>query len=274
VLRWLVGAIAVVVVLAVAGPFIYIHLIEGPAPAKLTLPGATRTGKGTSTTVVGSATNARTIAGTWKVGPGSIVGYRVQEVLIGQNTTAVGRTTKVSGGITISNSTVTGGSFTVNMSSVKSDQSERNAQFDGRIMDVAQFPTATLKLTAPIALGTGQPIGATARYSATADLTMHGVTKTVTFSVSAQRSAGGIDILADIPIRFSEWNISNPSVGGFVTTANTGTLEVLLDLTQGAANPTVSGSPGSEPGGPPGGPPSQVTVPSTTVPPLTIPTGG
>ena len=44
-------------------------------------------------------------------------------------------------------------------------------------------------------------------------------------------------MLADIPITFSEWNIANPSIGGFVTTANTGTLEVLLHLTQGAGQP-------------------------------------
>jgi polyisoprenoid-binding protein YceI len=260
---WIVGAIAVVVVLAVAGPFIYIHLIEGPAPARLTLP---------STTAGNPASSTDTVDGTWQVGTGSVVGYRVQEVLIGQDSTAVGRTTRVSGDITISNSTVTGGSFTANVASVTSDQSERNAQFDGRIMDVAQYPTATLKLTAPIALSSVPAIGATSQYSATGDLTMHGVTKSVTFPVTAERTVSDIDVLADIPIQFSEWNIDNPSVGGFVTTADAGRLEVLLDLTQGAGNPTVSGGSGSGSGGSSGSP-SQVTVPSTTVPPLTIPAG-
>jgi polyisoprenoid-binding protein YceI len=182
----------------------------------------------------------------------------------------VGRTTNVSGDITIVNSEVTGGSFTANMASVTSDQSERNAQFDGRIMDVAQYPTATLKLTAPIALGTVPAIGATSHYAASGDLTVHGVTRSVAFSVTAERTTSGIDVLADIPIQFSEWNIDNPSVGGFVTTANSGTLEVLLDLTEEAGNPAVSGSSESRSGG--SGPPGQVTVPSTTVPPLTIPT--
>ena len=77
----------------------------------------------------------------------------------------------------------------------------------------------------------------------------------------------GIDVLADVPITFSEWNIANPSIGGFVTTANSGTLEVLLHLTQGPGNPASksSGSAGSVGGGGP------VTVPSTTVPPLSVP---
>ncbi len=40
------------------------------------------------------------------------------------------------------------------MASVVSDQSQRNARFDGPIMDVSQYPTATLTLSAPIDLGT------------------------------------------------------------------------------------------------------------------------
>ena len=80
------------------------------------------------------------------MGTGSQAGYRVQEVLVGQNATAVGRTSKIWGSMTISGSTVTKATFTVDMASVVSDQSERNAHFDGPIMDVSQYPTATLTL--------------------------------------------------------------------------------------------------------------------------------
>ena len=198
-----------------------------------------------------------------------MAGYRVQEVLVGQNATAVGRTSKVWGSLSITASTVTKGTFTVDMASVVSDQSERNAHFDGSIMNVSQYPTASLTLTAPIELGTIPAEGSVAHYNAVGNLDMHGVTKSVTFPVTAERTGSAIDVLADIPITFSEWNISNPSIGGFVTTANTGTLEVLLHLTQGPGNP-VSTSSGSaiQVGG--GGP---VTVPSTTVPPLRVPSG-
>jgi polyisoprenoid-binding protein YceI len=270
---WVTGAVAVVVVLAVASPFVYIHFIEGLAPAKLTLPRtANNAGTGsTSGTSKGSRTSAGTVAGTWNVGPGSVAGYRVDEVLIGQHATAVGRSTEVSGSITISGTTVAEGDFTVNMASVTSDQSQRNAQFDGRIMDVAMYPTATLRLSTPIALGTVPVTGSTAHYSATGTLTMHGVTRSVTFAVAAERLAGSIDVLADVQIRFSAWNIANPSIGGFVTTADSGTLEVLLHLTQGSGNAPASGGSGSASNGSSGGAPSIVTVPRTTVPPLTIP---
>ncbi len=239
-----VVSVAVVVVLAaVLGPYVYIHFIEGPAPAKLELPKASAT----STTSKGSATSSSSsspssLDGTWNVGSGSQAGYRVQEVLVGQNATAVGRTSKVWGSMTISGSTVTKASFTVDMASVVSDQSQRNARFDGPIMDVSQFPTATLTLSTPIALGTIPADGAVEHYNAVADLDMHGVTKSVSFPVTAERVGSGIDVLADVPITFSEWNIANPSIGGFVTTANSGTLEVLLHLTQGPGNPASKSS--------------------------------
>jgi polyisoprenoid-binding protein YceI len=265
--KWLVGLIAVVVALAVGIPFIYIHLIEGPAPAKLALPSTH------STTSVGASgsTSAASVGGTYNIGSGSEAGYRVTEVLVGQHSTAVGRTTKIWGSVTISGDSVTAGTFTVDMASVVSDQSERNAQFDGRIMDVSQYPTATLKLTAPISLGTLPALGSKVTYTATGDLTMHGVTKAVSFPLTTERTTDGIYALADLTILFSNWDIANPSVGGFVTTDSSGTLEVLVYLTKGAGNPVTSGSTSSSNEN--GGAPGQVTVPKTTVPNITIPSG-
>jgi polyisoprenoid-binding protein YceI len=254
-----------IVLVAFLGPYIYIHFIEGPAPAKLELPKSSAST--TSSTSKGSASTTSSLDGSWNVGTGSMAGYRVQEVLVGQNATAVGRTSKIWGSLAIAGSTVSKATFTVDMASVVSDQSQRNARFDGSIMDVSQYPTTSLTLTAPIDLGTVPAEGAVAHYNAEGNLDMHGVTKSVSFPVTAERVGSGIDVLADISITFSDWDIANPSVGGFVTTASTGTLEALLQLTQGAGNPVSksSGSAGSVGGGGP------VTVPSTTVPPLRVP---
>lgn len=271
-LLWvLIGAAVLVAIVAVAGPYVYIHFIEGPAPAKLELPKAPNPST-TSAPPRGSSTStstSSTLDGTWNVGSGSLAGYRVQEVLLGQSATAVGRTSEIWGSLTIAGSSVTRGAFTVNMASVVSDQSQRNAHFDGPIMDVSQYPTATLTLSSPIDLGAIPADGVQQHYPATGTLNMHGVTKTVSFTVAAERLGGNIDVLADVTIPFSGWDIANPSIGGFVTTANNGTLEVLLHLTQGAGNPASrSNSSSGSAGG--GGP---ITVPSTTVPPLTVPSG-
>jgi polyisoprenoid-binding protein YceI len=262
-LWWLGGSAIMVVLLAIGGPFVFIHFIEGPPPAALALPAG-----GSGSADAATSPGASGVAGTWHVGTGSLSGYRVSEVLLGQNTTAVGRTSDLSGSVTISGKTVTSGSFTVAMATVKSDQSQRNAQFNSaRIMDTAAYPTATLVLAKPIPLGTVPAVGSVHHYSAAGRLTMHGVTRAVSFTVEANRTAAGVDVLADIPITFSDWHIANPSIGGFVTTADTGTLETLLVLTTGAGNPSAAGQATTTTTPVPSAP---VTVPSTTTPALKI----
>jgi polyisoprenoid-binding protein YceI len=223
---WLAGAVAAVVVLAVGGTFLYIHVISGPAPAPLGL----RPSSAPSSTTSAGDSAATSVTGTWKITSGSVVGYRVKEVLFGQHTTAVGRTSAITGQITISGRTVTAAGFTVQMATIKSDESERDVQFRGRIMDTAAYPTGTLKLTKPIALGGLPAAGVVKTYTAAADLTLHGQTRPVTFPLSAERTSSQIEVSGSIPVLFSHWDIPNPSFTGFVTTQNHGVLEFLLRL--------------------------------------------
>jgi polyisoprenoid-binding protein YceI len=224
------------VVITVGGPFIYIHFIEGKAPAPLSIrnqPTATTGAGGPSSTSSASAGDASTsIDGTWKVTIGSQVGYRVTEVLFGQNNTAVGRTSSVTGSITIRGPNVTAGDFTVDMTTVKSDRSQRDSQFHGRIMDTASYPTATFTLTKPIELGTIPADGATVSEQAAGTLNLHGTTRAVTFQVQARRSGSTIAVSGSIPVIFANWNIPSPSFGP-VTTEDHGTLEFLLNFARG-----------------------------------------
>lgn len=223
---WIAGVVALVAVLAVGLPWAYINLIEGDAPAALSVDSAPSASAGP-----GAAT-VTDIAGAWTVGEGSQAGYRVKETLAGQDTTAVGRTSEVTGSVTIAGSRATKGEFTVDMTSVASDQSRRDSQFTGRIMETSQFPTGTFVLTAPIELGSEPAVGATVTASATGDLTLHGVTKPVTFPVSVKRSAAGVAVSGSVPVTFSDYQIDNPSVGGFVSVGDSGLVEFLLVLTK------------------------------------------
>src|SRR5438105_2962440 len=90
--RWLlwVGVVAVILAAVVGvGPFVYIHFIEADPPPPLTIPSTT------PTTTRGSPTERASLAGTWKVTSGSTAGYRVKEVLFGQDNDAAGRTSAV-----------------------------------------------------------------------------------------------------------------------------------------------------------------------------------
>ena len=221
-LRWILTAVVVLIVLGVGGPFIYIHFFNGTAPAALTLPAA-------STSVSAAATQG-SISGAWTATTGSVVGYRVNEVLLGQNATAVGRSTSVSGHLTIAGTTVSAASFSVPMDTIHSDKSQRDAQFDGRIMNVSQYPVGTFTLTSPIDLAPAPAGNAAKDYTAHGNLTLHGTTKPVTFTLQAELRNGRVEVSGQIPVLFSDYNIANPSFSGLVTTQDHGILEFLLVL--------------------------------------------
>jgi polyisoprenoid-binding protein YceI len=223
--RLVLGGVVLVIVV-VGGPFVYIHFIEGTAPPRLAIPTTTSTGAS------GSAPTADQSAdGTWRISSGSQAGYRVQEVLFGQDNTAVGRTGDITGTVSIAHSAVTAGSFTVNLSTVTSDRSQRDGQFRGRIMNVARYPNATFVLSQPITLPAGAESGKTVSVQATGQLTLHGTTRQVAVSMQARLSGGAMQVSGSIPITFADWNITNPSLGP-VTTQDHGTMEFLLNLSR------------------------------------------
>ncbi len=155
--------------------------------------------------------------------------YRVEEVLFGQSAEAVGRTSDVTGTFTIAGTEVTAGSFNVDMTTVTSDQSRRDGQFRGRIMEASTYPTATFVLASPIELGSLPADGAHVDVEATGELTLHGATRTVTFPVQAKRTGAAIAVAGTIPIVFADYDISNPS-GGPAQTEDHGELEFRLNF--------------------------------------------
>ena len=217
--RWLIGLLVVAVVVVVGGPFVYFRVIEGPAPARLRLPKAHPSG--------GAGGAVVAVDGQWTVGAMSEAGYRVNEVLFGQSNTAVGRTTAVTGRMTIAESRVTATAITVDLTKVSSDQSLRDGQFQGRIMDTARFPTAVFTLTAPITLGAVPAVGATVSEQAAGTLTVHGATRPIVVSLSARRNPSTIEVSGSIPVQFSDWGIPNPSFGP-TSTEDHGLIEFLV----------------------------------------------
>ena len=164
------------------------------APAPFTIAGA-RSGTPSSSTPSATQPTAP-IDGTWQVGPGSLVGYRVKADLVGGllDQTAVGRTDDVSGQLTITGQVVTSAKLTADLRTLQSDSSKRDGQVQTRILETARFPTATFELTSPIALPLRADVGVVTTQRATGNLTIHGVTRQVTFELegaaAAHRTAG------------------------------------------------------------------------------------
>lgn len=238
--RWVTMALGLplaAVALVTLATWVYIELIRDEAPERLTVdPSAPGSDRSTATGATTGGGGSGDVEGVWTVTAGSQAGYRVREVLFGQSAEAVGRTDGVTGQVTIDGTTVIAASFTVDMTTVESDQARRDNQFRGRIMDVQRYPTATFALTTPIALGSLPADGREATVAATGDLTLRGTTKRVTLDLAAERSGSSIRVSGRMPVVFEEWGIPNPSFGP-AQTEDRGELEFLLVLVR-------SGGPG------------------------------
>jgi polyisoprenoid-binding protein YceI len=222
--KWLVGGVVLLAVLIVGGTWLYLNVLTDDAPERLSLDQI-----GGAATTVAPAAATGSIDGNWKVVATSQAGYRVKEILFGQSKEAVGRTTAVTGDAVIAGEKVTAANVVVDLTKVTSDQSRRDGQFHGRIMNTSTYPTATFKLTQPIALPSATGKVTT---KATGELTTHGTTKSVVADIQAQRSGNAIQVSGSIPVVFADFDIDNPS-GGPAQTEDKGLIEFLLNLNQG-----------------------------------------
>ncbi len=226
--KWVLGVVLGVAIAIPVGTYIFIHFIEGDAPAKLTLDTNTGNQKaGTATTTPATGAGGGQTAGSWRPTSASVVGYRIKETLFGQSAEAAGRTNAVTGSMNLDGASISSVDMVVDMKTVKSDRGQRDSQFQGRIMNTVKFPTATFKLTQPLTLSNAPPDNTVVDASATGDLTMHGATNQVTFDLKAQRDGANIKVNGSIPIVFADYQISNPS-GGPATTEDHGVLEFLI----------------------------------------------
>ncbi len=244
----------VILVAAVGGSFGIWYLFlrpSGPPPVSISsiptasAPAAASFVPGsTSSAAIGAASSGGTgsLDGTWTVDTGigsfsdftnSFAGYRVQEQLasIGANT-AVGRTPKVTGSITLKGTMVTAGAFTADLTALQSDDDRRDGQLRRQGIQTAQFPTATFNLTKPIDLGALPADGQALQATATGDFTLHGVTKSVQLQVTAKRSGSVIVVTGSLPVSFADYGIGKPNSFLVLSIDDHGTMEFQLLFTK------------------------------------------
>jgi polyisoprenoid-binding protein YceI len=250
------AAIIAVLVLAAGGVWYLFLRPSGPAPVSLgatPAPAATEAagGAGASPEAAASAgpgtgsgpASGEGLDGPWTVDPsvgsfsdfsGSFVGYRVQETLANVGATeAVGRTPDVTGGITIDGTSITAADFTADLTTLQSDNNMRDGQLRRQALQTGQFPTASFTLTAPIELGSVPDEGATVEVTATGDLTLHGVTKSVEIPLQARLAGDVITIAGSLPIVFSDFGMNKPQAMIVLSVEDRGTMELQLQLTRG-----------------------------------------
>jgi polyisoprenoid-binding protein YceI len=168
--------------------------------------------------------------GTWTLVAGdSFVGYRVREQLafLSAPNDAVGRSSAVDGTLEIDGLQVVSTSVTADLTQLESDESRRDFAIHMNGLQSDTYPTATFQLTQPIVFD-GQPAeGEVVDVQATGDLTLHGVTREVTFPLQARWDGGQIAVVGSLEIAFADFDIVPPSLGP-ATVGDRGTIELQL----------------------------------------------
>jgi polyisoprenoid-binding protein YceI len=183
----------------------------------------------TSPTVAGG-----TLDGVWEVRLGdqfgSFVQYRVKEQYAAAivESDATGRTSRIKATMTIDGTTVTDADVEVRMKTLQSDRQRRDEKMRTDGLQTDQFPTATFALAEPVDLGPAPAKGTAMQLDATGDLTLHGVTRRVTVPLEGRWDGETVEVVGELPIQFSDYDITPPNIGGFVTVADKGRMELKL----------------------------------------------
>jgi polyisoprenoid-binding protein YceI len=213
-LRWILASLAALVVLIVAAVAVTIKLQPTLAPLALPAQAAAPIGP---------------LDGTWRSAAGSEAGFRIQQTVLGLTSDVVGRTEDVTGTVIIAGSQVTTANVRVNLLALTS--AGKPAPQFASSLDTQRYPAATLSLARPLALGAPFASGATTTVTADAQLTLHGVTRTVAVPLSARRDGATVEVTGSIPVSFSDWGITQPQgYGALGSLANHGVAEFLVVL--------------------------------------------
>ncbi len=237
-------ALAIIVLAGAAGGAYGLWYVffrpAGPPPVSVSTPGPSTSSTADPTATTGPAASLGDLAGTWTVDNAigsttdntqTFVGYRVQEQLAGiGGNTAVGRTSDVTGSLTLEGTKVIAVEITANLTSLQSDDPLRDGQLGRQGIQTDQFPTATFKLTQAIDLGSLPTEGQAIAARATGELTLHGVTKAVQIPLSATLAGGIVTVTGSLDIQFADYSIEPPSSFKVLSIDDHGVMELQLHL--------------------------------------------
>ena len=232
--------VAIVLVLVVAIGFgTWWYLIRDDAP-----PAASLVDRDAPTSTGGGATTT-SADGTWTVTEveDTFAGFRIIENFTGGiENTAVVRSPAVSGSVVVEGSSVSEVTVEVDLTALESQDSvppgipgiaNRVDQMRSDGLEIDSHPAATFTLTEPIELAGVPGIDAEIDADATGELTIHGVTQTVTIPIQARWSGDVVDIAGSLPITLADYGMEAPE-RPFVSVEDVGTMEFQLVLRRSA----------------------------------------
>lgn len=164
---------------------------------------------------------------------GSTARYKVREQLAGISfpSDAVGTTQSVTGSVVVNPDGTIDASrskLTVDLRTLKSDQQMRDGYIQGRTLETEKFPMLEFVPKRAVGLSTPLPAGmqAQAGFQLVGDMTLHGVTKEVTWNVVATFGNQIVGGRATTTLDFAGFNLTKPSLARLLSVDDKIELEI------------------------------------------------
>lgn len=148
-------------------------------------------------------------------GTKSEVVFTIDEELRGSPFTVIGKTNAVSGDISITESgEIVVGTITIDARTFKTDSSNRDAAINRAIVKTETAGNEVVIFTAKEVVGAPSAIenGTEFTFSVRGDLTLAGITKPATLSVTAVRTDDSFSGTITAPLKRSDYNLVIPSI--------------------------------------------------------------
>ncbi|HXR28928.1 MAG TPA: YceI family protein [Solirubrobacteraceae bacterium] len=233
------ASVGLVGVLAFLAVYFLLFPTSSPSPFKLSASAAASGQTSPSSTATARAGSpSATLGSRWTIAAGSQAGYRVREKLafLPAQSDAVGRTSQITGGATVTASKdtlrVTAASFTVAVNTLTSDRSMRDERIHSIGLESDRYPTATFVLSSPVTVSLSALSGRVAHVSATGTFNIHGTSRQETVPLEMSLSGSTLQTAGALTFPWSAFNMTAPSVGGFVNVTEHATMEFDLRLTR------------------------------------------
>ncbi len=172
-----------------------------PAPTTASS-GSTSTGKGVKYTLVAAKSEAS---------------YAVREQLARLNlpSDAIGKTNAISGSVTVNpdgSIDSANSKITVDLSTLQTDSAMRDGFVSRNILQTSQYPLAVFVPTQVTGLPAAIPQSGSVTFKVTGNMTIHNVTKPLTWDVTGSITNGEAVGTATTSFTFEDFNISQPQV--------------------------------------------------------------
>jgi len=157
--------------------------------------------------------------------------YHAHEQLVGRTlpSEAVGTTTGVSGSVVLTSDgaiLADQSRIVVDLSKLSSDESRRDNFIKGNTLQTNRFPTAEFVPKQVHDLPAPLPSSGSATFQLDGDMTVHGVTKPVTWQVDAQFDPSAVSGSATTTINISDFGMTPPKAGPVLAIEDALTLEL------------------------------------------------